>query len=458
MHAVRKYLAAWAEPETALAAALDGGYERCFVVPACRERASLLDGYVRAAATSPGRTLCILVVNGRDGSEPAHHAANAALLDQLRAALAGVRSSTTPGEQRAFIGATSESALDVLVLDRASEGARFPPKAGVGLARKIGMDLALALHVAGKVRSALIYCTDADATLPEQHFHRPELAACTDSGELGAAVFPFWHEPSADAAITRATALYELSLRYYVAGLAAAGSPYAFHTIGSAMAVHAHAYAAVRGTPKREAGEDFYLLGKIAKVEPIFRAARPEIRILSRASDRTPFGTGAFVRAGVEGRERAFYAPETFSALGRWLTALEVLCAGGSVQRFFDAHAGLRDDEWYAVEQSLFVGKGRESFVAAMRDASSEESRRVRMHDWFDAFRTLKFVHALRARVWPDVSCDDALSRAPFAPPRQSASSDAVEEDRRAFMEADARRPPLFGPAAIAGRRPPSTA
>jgi hypothetical protein len=459
VHAVRKYLAAWAEPETALAAALDGGYERCLVVPACRERASLLEGYVRAASTSPGRTLCVLVVNGRDGADPTHQAANSAFLEELRASLAGIRRLTSPGACcSALVGATSESSLDVLVVDRASEGARFPAKAGVGLARKIGMDLALALHVAGKVRSDLVYCTDADVCLPERHFHRPELAAFMDSTPVGAAVFPFWHEPSTDAAITHATALYELSLRYYVAGLAAAGSPYAFHTVGSAMAVHVRAYAAVRGTPKREAGEDFYLLGKIAKVEPVFRAAAPEIHIASRASDRTPFGTGAFVRGGLEGRERTFYAPEAFSALARFIGVLRVLSSDGSVERFFDARGGLREEEWVAVERVLFGTKGRESFVAAVRDAASEEARRVRVHDWFDAFRTLKFVHALRGAVWPDVSFQDALSRAPFTPPGQIASSESVDANRRAFMDAEARTTPFLGPAAIGDRRTSSTA
>ena len=48
-----------------------------------------------------------------------------------------------------------------------------------------------------------------------------------------------------------------------------ARSPYAFHTIGSTMAVSANHYAKVRGFPKREAGEDFYLLNKLAKVKTL---------------------------------------------------------------------------------------------------------------------------------------------------------------------------------------------
>ena len=46
-------------------------------------------------------------------------------------------------------------------------------------------------------------------------------------------------------------------MSYYVAGLAMAGSGYAHHSLGSTIAVHAKSYAAVRGYPKRSAGEDF---------------------------------------------------------------------------------------------------------------------------------------------------------------------------------------------------------
>ena len=440
MHAVEKYLTARAEPEARLAAGVEVRYERAVVVPACREHASLLDGYVGAAAASKGRTLMILVVNGRTEASELHHGENASLLRALRASLSFVREL----DPSAFVGSAAANALDVLVVDRASPGRRFPPKAGVGLARKIGIDLALALHAAGKVRSPFVFSGDADVVLPDAHFERPESAAET----AGALVFPFWHDTSDDAAVTRATALYELSLRYYVAGLAAAGSPYAFHTLGSAMAVDARAYAAVRGVPQREAGEDFYLLGKIAKVMPLVRAKLPEIRIRSRVSDRTPFGTGAGVLRGMGGAERLFYAPEIFGELGRFLDALDALSEHASFERFFEAGGGLGAREWTAVERALLDGKGRESLTRAARDASSERARRIRLHDWFDAFRTLKFVHALRDAVWPSISCREALERAPFVPP--SASPDDVDASRAAFFESEQSSPAVFGPRRMA--------
>src|SRR6185295_2791724 len=105
----------------------------------------------------------------------------------------------------------------------------------------------------------------------------------------------FRHEATGDAALDGAHALYEVRLRYDVLGLASAGSPWAMHAIGSTLAVGVEAYAAVRGFPRRMAGEDFHLLAKLAKIGRVVRAGGEPIRLRSRSSDRVPFGTGAAV-------------------------------------------------------------------------------------------------------------------------------------------------------------------
>jgi hypothetical protein len=449
LHAISKYLRTFAEPEIALAGAVSGGYERSLVVPACRENASMLDGYTEAAASSRGRTLCIVVVNGREDAPRDHHAENAAFLCAL------LEMATERIGPRAYFGTVSPE-LDVAVVDRASEGARFPAKTGVGLARKIGMDLALALHVSGKSRSPFIFGTDADATLPSAHFDRPEV---TERGSAGAVVFPFWHDEADDPAVTRATALYELSLRYYVAGLAFAGSPYAFHTLGSATAVSALSYASVRGAPrKREAGEDFYLLGKIAKVAPVLRASGAVVRLRSRSSDRTPFGTGAGVARELASGERLFYAPGCFDALARFLARIDACAEHASVVRLRSDRGGLGLDEWDAVATPIFGSGGLETFDAASRQASSPAARRARLHEWFDAFRTLKFIHALRNRVFPSIPWAEALARAPFAKITGGGTSSSFVAERRSFAEHESATPNAFGPASFAAARsdPPS--
>lgn len=441
MRAVQKYLEQWAEPEAALAASIEGSYERTLVVPACAESAELLDGYTTAAQTSKGRTLLVLIVNAPDDAPEETHVRNRTLLEALRERLKKTR--TVEGPLAAFVGAVALSNLDVLVVDRASAGARVPRKEGVGLARKVGTDLALRLYVEGKVRSPYFFATDADTTLPETYFDVPELDARTG---VAAALFPFWHESSSDIEVTRATALYELSLRYYVAGLAWAGSPYAFHTLGSVMAVGAEAYAAVRGFPKREAAEDFYLLNKIAKVGAVVRMPSSAVRIRSRSSNRTPFGTGAAVARAVQGEEQLFHAPATFASLRQLLELLNAFAEHANTDQLFSDLSRLPDAAREAVTAVLSELDAKKAFVAAADEARSTDARRLRVHTWFDAFRTLKVIHALRDRGAPDVRCREALETAPFSPTRGEGEGPELVAARYAFARAEARTPMLVGP------------
>jgi hypothetical protein len=334
----------------------------------------------------------------------------------------------------------------VLVVDRASAGARLPRKEGVGLARKIGCDIAVALHQDGRVRSPLIFGTDADATLPRAFFDQPELE---QQSSTAAAVFPFWHTPIEDAAVTSATAFYELSLRYYVEGLAWAGSPYAFHTLGSATAVAAEAYAAVRGTPKRAAAEDFYLLNKLAKVGIIARVPGVVVELRSRASDRTPFGTGARVKDVIASRDRMLYAPECFVVLRAFLAQLEAFSEHADVDRFFLDLDVLAAEPRAAIGALLRQFDARAALDAASRESKTVKARRLRVHTWFDAFRTLKLVHAVQNGASPNVEWSEAIASAPFVRgvgERTEPTDPALVTLRIQMARAEAMRPAWSGP------------
>ena len=123
----------------------------------------------------------------------------------------------------------------------------------------------------------------------------------------------------------RATALCEIRLRYLQRGLQWANSPYAFHAVGSSMAVHALSYAQVRGVPKRQAAEDFYLLGKLSKLRPLARVRGAPVRIRSRVSSRVPFGTGAETAKLTRGDALELYHPDCFAAVGDVMRRLQSL-------------------------------------------------------------------------------------------------------------------------------------
>lgn len=331
------------------------------------------------------------------------------------------------------------SPRDVLLVDRFSDGHKFPPKGGVGHARKIGADLAAYLIHQRRVRSPWIHCTDADVRLPQRYFTCSAALSDSCAQDTAALVYPFRHGNAADKIavkkgddeipnihrhkIMQATRLYEYSLRYYVAGLSFACSPYAFHTIGSTIAVNAAHYAKVRGFPRRRAGEDFYLLNKLAKVGSVMQLRAETdcepIDIVARLSDRVPFGTGAAVGRIMEltnpAREFLLYHPSVFGLLRVWLDSLPAFWKSRSSDLgaiLSQAPAADQPDtvsnhppmNLQALIDGLEESGAAQALQHAFRQSSDATQFKRQMHTWFDAFRTLKLIHYLRDNRLPSIS------------------------------------------------------
>ncbi|MBW8051767.1 MAG: glycosyltransferase family 2 protein [Cytophagales bacterium] len=174
----------------------------------------------------------------------------------------------------------------------------LPPKhAGVGLARKIGMDEAVSRLEQSPAKwrghALIIVNFDADCLCEknylksiESHFkNNPQTPACSiyyehplDNLESGSDL----------VGITK----YELFLRYYVIALRYSGFPYAYYTIGSCMAVRSDVYQKQGGMNRRQAGEDFYFLQKIIQLGNFTELTATTVYPSSRRSTRVPFGTG----------------------------------------------------------------------------------------------------------------------------------------------------------------------
>ena len=168
--AVGKYLKQYAEPEAALATALPGEFGNAVVVPAYGEEDSLFKMLGSVAAGTGTDVLVVLVLNARADSSEDVHRANSAARERLSREL--------PSPQEA---AQDESLLSyplehgrLVLVDRARSGRYLPEGQGVGLARKIGFDVALALKAAGRIASDWIHSTDADTVLPRDYFEQTE--------------------------------------------------------------------------------------------------------------------------------------------------------------------------------------------------------------------------------------------------------------------------------------------
>lgn len=395
---ILQYLSSYAEPECACPPP-EQVFDDVLVIPAFDESPHLLDGL--DAACSQSRVLVIIIVNASIDRQSDEKQRTLYLLR----ALAGGGKELTPG-----IVLTPHKAGALLVIDRASPGRELPPKQGVGLARKIGCDLALAWHERERIRSPWIHCSDADATLFEDYFAAAR--ALDSQTECVALTYPFWHQCEKTSTSGRALELYEMSLRYYVLGLHWAGSPYAFHCIGSTMAIRAQAYHQVRGVPKRQAGEDFYLLNKLAKLGSVRVPDSAAIRIAQRESHRTPFGTGPRSHEIAElmrsGQDVCVYHPTSFAHLREWLGALTEFatdCDMAVLERL--SHPELR----YALPLET-----EDRLREAASQGKTVKARQQRLATWFDGFRTLKLIHALRDQGLADRRYQDAFDAAPFVP------------------------------------------
>ena len=284
--------------------------------------------------------------------------------------------------------------LRLLAIDRFSSQC-IPPKQGVGLARKIACDLSTYLYHRGKQNTPWIFSSDADAHLPANYF------SCIHNQHpaTAALVFNFTHiQAGANEDIFAATQRYEQSLKYFQQQLSNANSPYAFYTLGSTLAIHAAAYAGVRGFPKRAGGEDFYLLNKLAKNGRIIECPHITVEIEARASQRVPFGTGPAVQKILDQTQQAveyhYYAPAIFAELKQWLALGPALWQHRNTAQAIP---------WPSphCEQTLKRLQFFDFMQHAKKQCKSEAVFSKAFHHWFDGFRTLKFIHDMQQHYYP---------------------------------------------------------
>nr|VFJ50801.1 MAG: Glycosyl transferase family 2 [Candidatus Kentron sp. FW] len=295
----------------------------------------------------------------------------------------------------------------------------LPPRhAGVGLARRLGMEEAVARFAAVGNLDGIIACLDADCccdrnylTALAGHFHaHPESPGCSVYFEHPLA--PATSQPSE----TRAAIMgYELHLRYYVHGLRYAGSPYAFYTVGSCMAVRAGIYEKQGGMNRRKAGEDFYFLQKIIGLGNFTELRDTRVLPSPRISGRTPFGTGRAMQDSLDRGEDTFYtyAPEIFRDLG------------GLISGIGDCYGEGKTDIRYAVDCAMALITGLpgyvleflntrgfdERYAEILRNAASPRTFRKRFHRWFNGLLTLQFIHFATQHRYPKVPVEQAAHR-----------------------------------------------
>lgn len=365
------------------------GFEGAVVIPSLAETRNLAATLASLAANPAEvlkRFLIIIVVNNRADAPDAYKADNIATLNFLASEY------------------HSGTSLNLAWVDATHPNRELPLKGGgVGMARKIGMDLALHRLNFDSFDPVLV-SLDADTLVLPNYLET--ILAHFDSNAAGGAALPFRHRASDSAEQQAAIDRYELFLRSYVLGLELAGSPYAFHTVGSALACRGVAYGKMGGMNTRAAGEDFYFLQQLHRVAGVEPLRGTVVFPSNRASDRVPFGTGRSMTRLLAREQGAvlFYRTECFRILQQWL-------ASAIDSRHVAGKTIVTNSEQISPQLGAYLRIiGTEQVWDRLRNNHRETRPFARaFHEWFDGLKTMKLIHHLSAASHPRCEPEESL-------------------------------------------------
>ena len=281
--------------------------------------------------------------------------------------------------------------------------------AGVGYARKTGMDEAVYRFLQSGVDDGVIIGFDADAVCDQNYLEEIERAFFAGKTVNGASIY-YEHPIEGDEyddIVYEGIALYELHLRYLNQALRYCGFPYAFHTVGSAFAVGASAYVKQGGMNKRKAGEDFHFLQKIIPLGNYIEINTTRVIPSPRPSDRVPFGTGASISQWITDGQAALatYPLEPFEDL-KQLFAL--------APKFYK-HSGAEVEKQctplpYPIKAYLLQHDYVNHIAQCNANSATEETFVKRFFGWFDGLKTVKYLNDSCRQAYRKQSAETAAN------------------------------------------------
>lgn len=267
--------------------------------------------------------------------------------------------------------------------------------AGVGLARKIGMDLAVEHFLRNRTERGIIISLDADC-LVSSNFLTSIYEAFQQDDRLRVTIHKVRHrvdEPGSE--LEKQVRQYEAYLDYYRGMLKEIGFPYYYPTVGSAFAVLADTYVKVGGMGRQQGGEDFYFLHKVFEHGKAKELNDVTVYPLARYSDRVPFGTGPALQKMMDeaGNTPTVYSRRSF---------LELKGLFDLVDAFFRQDREGVAARLHGLHPALSRYLNEIDFMRMVDDCNGNSTRldtfRKRFFHHFNAFRIIKYLN----RVHPD--------------------------------------------------------
>jgi hypothetical protein len=283
---------------------------------------------------------------------------------------------------------------------------KLPQKwAGVGMARKRGMDEGLWRFNRLNHKKGIIVSLDADTLADRNYFTAIAEHFSGNPLHVGATI-AFSHQLEGLSEKQRqGILLYEKYLKYYKEALTYSGYPTALFTVGSAFAVRAEAYLKRGGMTRRKAGEDFYFLQTLTQLGRVGEINETSVHPSSRVSDRVPFGTGPAMKQWMEGTVDLHY---TYN-----------IQAFADLKQLFSIHKQLysiQPEEYTILVQHLpapvadFLESDEfwEKIVSLRNNCSDSDTFSERFFHLFNAFRVLKFINFSHGRYYRKQRLEEA--------------------------------------------------
>lgn len=300
-------------------------YQYVLVVPAHSESYATVR---RLLDSVDPQALTILVINRAQGADSAR-IPNSLLSEELCANASNIR--TEPRDSGCLWLLGPDGKADVLLVDRSSEGREII--GGVGMARRIGCDIAFIEQREGQVASKWIHNTDCDTILPADYFAEADKRYVKDSSLCVRALEAFSDD---DPQANMIGQLSEVSARIAMVKFEKAGCPWTLRVSGCGLAISHWAYEVVGGMQPYEFSEDATLVGSGGKIGLVHRVYGERLRFEARPISRTPTGFGQNVKEGKakldEGKGFTATPPAAWLYISAFYAAIRSVIGGSKLR------------------------------------------------------------------------------------------------------------------------------
>ena len=274
--------------------------------------------------------------------------------------------------------------FEFIVIDCFSNDYSLPNKsAGVGLARKIGMDYCIDFSNT----NSLFFSIDADTIISSNYLKI--IIENYIREKFAAAVINFKHQKNDNLIINRAIIKYENLLKDIAENIKKTGSIYGFVSMGSDIVCSMKAYVSIGGMPPKKATEDFYFLQKLAKYQKIYTIDEILVYPSSRAEQRIYLGTG-FRMNNIDNKNifnDLYIDPNAYVDLKRLYHIID----SNWNQKSSEIMSSIAKNN-SKLYQYLNTNNFIEAFDCIQKNSLNKKQLLNQFHRWFDNFKIYKFL------------------------------------------------------------------